>query len=257
VLAGGVANAGAVVRTGDRVYRPAGPQSPTVHGFLRYLRRSGFDGVPEPLGIDGDRECLRFVPGDVPIPPFAQWALADDVLASMARLLRAFHDAAAGFVAPGDALWDVELAPPGGGPVVCHHDVCMENVVFRHGQAVALLDFDFAAPGSPLNDLACFARMCVPIDTAEDMERIWGARLDPFVRLKVLADAYGLAPGRTGLVELLGRQLAQAPAFVRRRVEAGDPAFTKMWVETGGAARYERRARWFGDHRAQLVAAIG
>ena len=30
-----------------------------------------------------------------------------------------------------------------GGPIVCHNDVCLENVVFRDGEAVGLLDFDF------------------------------------------------------------------------------------------------------------------
>ena len=30
--------------------------------------------------------------------------------------------------------------------MVCHNDVCLENVVFRGGAAVALLDFEFAAP---------------------------------------------------------------------------------------------------------------
>ena len=29
---------------------------------------------------------------------------------------------------------------------MCHNDVCPENVVFRDGIAVALLDFEFAAP---------------------------------------------------------------------------------------------------------------
>jgi thiamine kinase-like enzyme len=48
--------------------------------------------------------------------------------------------------------------------VICHNDVCLENVVFRGGLAVALLDFDFAAPGRPTFDSAAFARMCVPVD---------------------------------------------------------------------------------------------
>ena len=63
------------------------------------------------------------------------------------------------------------MADPEGGPVVCHNDVCLENVVFRDGEAVALLDFDFAAPGRPVYDLACFARMCVPIDDDENRAR--------------------------------------------------------------------------------------
>ena len=45
------------------------------------MRASGFAGVPEPLGVDADgREWLRFIPGDVPIPPFPAWATTDDAL---------------------------------------------------------------------------------------------------------------------------------------------------------------------------------
>ncbi len=56
------------------------------------------------------------------------------------------------------------MADPAGGRIVCHNDVCLENVVFRDGLAVGLLDFDFAAPGRPAYDLAQMARMCVPVD---------------------------------------------------------------------------------------------
>lgn len=33
-----------------------------------------------------------------------------------------------------------------GDALIGHNDVCLENIVFRQGVAVALLDFDFAAP---------------------------------------------------------------------------------------------------------------
>ena len=42
---------------------------------------------------------------------------------------------------------------------MCHNDVCPENVVFRDGIAVALLDFEFAAPGRPVYDVAQLARI--------------------------------------------------------------------------------------------------
>ena len=80
------------------------------------------------------------------------------------------------------------------GEVICHNDVCPENVVYRGGTAVALLDFDFAAPGSRVYDLARLALMTVPVDTPEDAARTGRGDLDPFARLRVVADAYGLAP---------------------------------------------------------------
>ena len=77
----------------------------------------------------------------------------DTALASIAGLLRGLHDAARGFDHR-EFTWDDSLADPAGGTLVCHNDVCPENVVFRDGIAVALLDFEFAAPGRPVYDLA-------------------------------------------------------------------------------------------------------
>ena len=80
------------------------------------------------------------------------------------------------------------MADPVGGEVMCHNDVCLENVVFDNGEAVALLDFDFAAPGRREFDVAAFARMCVPIDDDINAARLgWEsndrpARLRPGVR---------------------------------------------------------------------------
>ena len=56
VFAGAVANAGQVVPVGGHVLRPANGRSATVHAFLSALRASGLDGVPRPVGIEGDRE---------------------------------------------------------------------------------------------------------------------------------------------------------------------------------------------------------
>jgi len=125
ILRGGVANAGAVRRLGDVVLRPANENSATIHALLRHVRRTGFDGVPEPLSFvpDGE-ERLVFIPGDVPFPPFPRWSQTDDVLASTVKLLRRFHDATVGFVAPEGATWSKEMADPRGGEVISHHAVC-------------------------------------------------------------------------------------------------------------------------------------
>jgi hypothetical protein len=45
--------------------------------------------------------------------------------------------------------WPRALADPAGGTILCHNDVCPDNVVFRDGRAAALIDFDLAAPGRP------------------------------------------------------------------------------------------------------------
>lgn len=141
--------------------------------------------------------------------------------------------------------------------MVCHNDVCLENVVFRDGRAVGLLDFDFAAPGRPIFDLAAFARMCVPIDDDLSASRLGFGAVDRPVRLRLVADAYGLdANGRRDLIQHLDRPMRGGGAFVQRRVEAGDPNFIRMLEEMGGMGRYDRRLRWWEESRDTFVSAL-
>lgn len=260
VLQGGVANAGAVVRVGDHVLRPTNRHSPAIHAFLAHLRAAGFDGVPEVIGVEPDgRERLSFIAGDVPVPPYPEWSRSDDVLASTAGLLRRFHDATVGFVVPAGATWSEEMADPapGDAAVICHNDVCPENVVFRGGAAVALLDLDFSAPGRREFDVASMARMCVPTEPDEYAARTGRGGLDPFARLRVVADGYGLeGRARTDLVEVLGEQIERGGEFVRRRVEAGEQAFIHMWDAMGGQQRFDVRRRWFESNRDRFVDAL-
>ncbi|MEU4181182.1 aminoglycoside phosphotransferase family protein, partial [Streptomyces sp. NPDC026589] len=97
MLSGGLANAGAVVRHGDAVERPAPPHAALLHAHLRALREQGFDGVPVPLGVSasGRRERLSYVPGEVAVAPHPPWAWTDGALRSVGALLRRMHDAAA------------------------------------------------------------------------------------------------------------------------------------------------------------------
>lgn len=256
-LAGGIANAGRVVRVGAHVLRPPSPHAGSIHAFLRALSAAGFEGAPRPVGIDADgRERLEFVEGDVPIPPYPDWSQSDTALASVARLLRALHDAARGFDARG-RTWNAGLADPAGGTLVCHNDVCPENVVFRDGIAVALLDFEFAAPGRAVYDLAHLARLCVPIEDELDQTRLGWHPADRAARLRVVADAYGLdRAGRAELLPAIDDAIDRLEAAVRRSVEAGDPNAVALWNRTGGGERYDRRRRWWTAHRAEFATAL-
>ncbi len=160
-LDGGIANAGRVVRVGPHILRPSSPYSGSIHAFLRAVRHAGFEGALVPVSIDEDgRERLVFIDGEVPLAPYPDWSQSDTALASIAGLLRGLHDAARGFD-PLGLTWNDSLADPASGTLVCHNDVEPSNVVFRDGIAVALLDFEFAAPGRPVYDLAHLARLCV------------------------------------------------------------------------------------------------
>ena len=257
-LAGGIANAGQVVRVGPHVLRPSSPYSGSIHAFLRAVRDAGFEGAPSPVGIDEDgRERLVFIDGEVPVPPYPDWSQSDTALASIARLLRGLHDAAHAFD-PAGLSWNDILADPAGGTLVCHNDVSPENLVFRDGIAVALLDFEFAAPGRPVYDLAHLARLCVPVEDDFDQARLGWRLADRAARLRVVADAYGLdRDGRAELLTAMDDAIARLEAAVRRSVDAGDPNAVEMWNRTGGSERYDRRRRWWIAHQDDFAVALG
>lgn len=261
VLHGGVANAGAVVRVGEHVLRPSNRHSISIHRFLRDVREVGFTGASDPIGIDPDgRGRLVFVPGDVAVPPYPSWAQEDSALASIAGLIRRMHDASVGVDLDG-ATWSDEMADPdhprGDGTVMCHNDVCLENVVFHDGEAIALLDFDFAAPGRREHDIACFARMCVPVDDDTSSAGLGWTPADRPARLRLVCDEYGFdADGRAGVLACLSGSIARGGEFVRRRVEAGEQAFIEMWESMGGQERFDRRRRWWASERHRFEHAL-
>ena len=228
-----------------------------MRGLLLSLRAAGFEGAPLPAGMAEDgRERFVFIEGDVPLPPYPAWAQSGEALASVAELLRRFHHASGSFD-PSGAAWSAELADPAGGRMICHNDVCLENVVFRHGAAVALLDFDFAAPGRPVYDLAQFARLCVPVDDDISAARLGWHPADKPARLRLVADSYGLdVSSRRELLEVMGGSIARGGEFVRRRVDAGDPNFISMWNAMGGMERFDRRRRWWAAQRQDFAAAL-
>ena len=212
--------------------------------------------VPRPLPAQEDgRERLSFVPGDVPIPPYPPWAQTDEALASLATLMRQFHNAAGAVMAQG--VWSSELADPQGGPIICHNDVCLENVVFRNGSAIAFLDWDFAAPGRPVYDLAQMARMCVPVDDDVSASRLGWVKANTPARLRLVSDAYGLGgEARRELLSVMDDSMRSGGLFVLQRVEAGDPNFIRMWESIGGMERYDRRREWWSAVRNDFELAL-
>ncbi|MGW2473406.1 phosphotransferase [Streptomyces sp. NPDC001665] len=257
-LVGGMANAGAVFRRGELVDRPAPRHARTLHAYLRGLKAHGFDAAPAPVGLTADgREQLTFLPGDVALPPFPDWAMTGAALASVGSLLRRLHAAGAAGAVDTRAEWPPDLADPEGGTMVCHNDVCPDNVVFRDGRAAALIDFDRAAPGRPLWDLAMTARYWAPMLDPGSAAVLYPPGLDAAVRLRILADGYGLpAADRAELPGVIEQATEVCRAFVARRVADGDPVYVRALAERGGWERWDRVQTWLVDHRRTFTAAL-
>jgi thiamine kinase-like enzyme len=126
--------------------------------------------------------------------------------------------------------------------------------VFRDGEAVVLLDWDFAAPGRPLWDVAAVMSMWGPVrDPSDPVPGMEG--LDPFARARVIADAYGLnAEQRAAIPDVFVERLSIS--LVERRAATGEQAFVEMLERQGGAGRAERRRRWLADNMDAVRAAM-
>ena len=198
-----------VWRFGATVRRPCRPFTATVQAYLRHLRSRGVDFVPEPLGYDESGwEILAFVEGEVPDEPVPDTVWPDEILGSLARLIRRLHDAAAGWEPPPDAVWGSIPGQDGVSvpalfdrpELVAHQDYCPGNVVFRDGLPAALIDFDLARPTSRVSDCVNAMYWWVPLLDPRD-RRPAARELDVGRRIRAFADAYGMsAPQRAAVV---------------------------------------------------------
>lgn len=243
----------APVRIGDTVRRTAGSSRGSVRDLLLHLESVGFDDAPRHLGTDDQgREVLTWIEGDVPLPPYPAWAMTDRALADLGALVRRLHEATATF-GGSTADWSTQWADPGGGSVICHNDLYPENVVFRDGRAVALIDFAMAAPGRPLWDVAIAAEVWSPLGDPDRRDQ-HPANLDGIARLGVLARAYGLEPERAEeLVDVLIHERAQSTANIRAEIAAGNESWIRDWADAGGDDRAAADDAWIARHRAALI----
>ncbi|HEY4975910.1 MAG TPA: phosphotransferase [Gaiellaceae bacterium] len=234
-----------VVRRGDRLYRPERPWSESVMRLLAHIRRSGFDGAPEPLGFDSGCEVLGWIEGEVEDRSTVD--LDYDSLRPAARLLRRYHDATAGFE-PKGLVWQFPAEQPV--EVLLHGDAAPYNCVFRGDRPVAWIDFDTARPGPRLNDVAYAAyRFCLIREPLGDLSPQDAERVREFV------DAYGLGDEeRARLPETMVERLRWLAALVHARAATGDAAFSAHLAD-GHAELYAGHADVI-EHSTELRSAL-
>ena len=212
----------------------------------------GFDGAPRLLGVDDEeREVLTFIPGDAVTPPYPAWALTDDALRSVAHLLRRYHQAVAGFD-PAGHDWPNVAPPEFDEGMVCHNDLNLDNVIFRDGRAVALIDFDWANPGSPVWDVACAVRLWSPLRPDHyigDARR--GLALD---RMRTFVTAYGVELDPERLVRAVRLNHDRMYRLIEDGAGAGVAGFAAYWAESEQRAAETRT--WYAEQHDTLVAAL-
>ena len=159
----------------------------------------------------------------------------DEAVIAAARVLRRLHDATAG-----SPLAD-------GHEAVCHNDPSPCNYVFVTGRPAALIDFDHAAPGDRLRDVA-YAGWLWTISADDGPPIPEQAR-----RLGLMASAYGLRDSALLL-----------DAVLRRQDENLEDALARSGSSEPGVAAYGRASAawqreqmtWLRDHVGEFRAAL-
>jgi len=240
-LPGGYINP--IVRIGDTVRRPLGPNAAFVHRLLAFLEDLGFEAAPRFLGIDEEgREVLSFIEGHV------AWAgqqppgvCSDESLIGVARLVCRLHDVTAGT----ELVADQE--------VVCHGDLSPKNTVYRDQgmgfRPAALIDWDHATPGRRIDDVADmlwhYLCPCPRNDT-------------PLLRHRFLAmcDAYGLdAAPRAGLIAVMHRRMRDVMYGIALKAAHGSLPHQRLMV-MGALDSICEQADWVAANLDDLQAAV-
>jgi hypothetical protein len=244
-----------LVRVGDTVRRPHQPQSYAVAAYLDHLERVGFDASPRYLGRDdAGRDVLTFMTGDVAGDPPEPWALADALLASVARLVKRLHEASEGYDPTGEPFPE-RFGAPEPAELVAHMDVTPQNVIVRDGEAVGLIDFDLARPTTRFLDSLNAAMHWVPLRDPVDL-RPGSEDLDQYARLRIFADAYGWAEAeRRQLVQVAADGAEVSWGRMKERAETLGGGWERMWNEGVGDVILRRRA-WLLANEQRIVRAL-
>ncbi|HTT91056.1 MAG TPA: hypothetical protein VMF65_15990 [Acidimicrobiales bacterium] len=95
------------------------------------------------------------------------------------------------------------------------------------------------------------------MEAPEGVSELGLGDLDPFGRLRLVADGYGLLSNRATLVDAIDDAIAVRDEFVERHVRAGEPGFRAMWHRMGGRSRFEHRKQWLARNRQRMLEALG
>jgi hypothetical protein len=222
-----------LTRVGPAVRHPRHPWSSATRALLEHLSEVAFMPSPRLVGTDGDADLLSYIPGASGADGWAP-AVTEEGLAAAARLLRSYHDAVRDWRPEIEPVWfDGSVGTGGPGEVVCHGDFGPWNIVWDGTTPVGLLDFEYARPGDPLNDVAYACEYFVPFrDDAECLRWLrYPEPPDRRRRLLIFAESYGPSSA-DGLVDRVIAIQSDMRALVARLAGEGFPRQVEQ-VTTG------------------------
>ena len=210
-----------IVRVGNTVRRHPKGNAAFVHDLLLFLEDHDFDFAPRFLGMDEQgRDIYSYLEGQTWLSSGS--GLSDDLLVQAARAIRSYHDITAGST----------LAQ--GHEIVAHHELGPHNTIFQENRLIGFIDWDDAAPGTRLRDLANAVYNYVDVShwanqTADEQAR----------RIHLICAAYGW-DDPIALINDFEADLQQA---LRNHEQAG---------RTGAIKIFEEEVSWMRQRAQEL-----
>lgn len=252
-LPGGRSHPGEVFRRGTTLVRPVGDGA-----WVEVLRRINdvFDAAPRVIATVERTVLVEWQDGDAP-QDLGRAPLSDlRTVTALGGLLRRLHDATAPLASEFHSTSTGLADPTGATEVICHGDPLPGNIVFQSGVPVALIDWEYAAPGRRAWDLAVAVRWWSPFRAPENL-RAGEEHLDPAARACALLAGYGAeATLAADVAALMVESHRVAAANAYRLVRARGADGFRRWVERGGERRLEADRVWLSRHSGAVLAAL-
>ncbi|MEU6301348.1 phosphotransferase [Streptomyces chartreusis] len=242
-----------VRRVGDTIRRPVREWTPAVHSLLQHLESVGFRKAPRALGVDGREEVLSLLHGEPAFKPWPPFLRSAHGLVELGHWLRDYHQAVRDFRPSPGTGWQLREEKWQPGMVIRHGDLGPWNSIWDGDRLTGFIDWDFAAPGYAIDDLAQLAWYAVPLrptDPERDQDVTDMTMLR--TRLAVLCSAYGAQPPAV-LDALEGLQDREAERIRRLGARGIEP--WASFLARGDAMEMREEAHWLQKNRGLLLGA--
>ncbi|PPA71692.1 aminoglycoside phosphotransferase family protein [Jeotgalibacillus proteolyticus] len=254
-LTGG--NISAVYLAGGTVRREMTEGSERIHALLKHLENKSYPYSPRFLGIDEKgREILTYIEGEAGNYPLKNEMWSNEALIRVAKMQRAYHDAVEDFEF--DEKWLSTDGTPEKREIICHNDFAVYNIIFSGGMPVGVIDFDMAAPGPKIWDIAYTLYTCIPLSRFYLLESGEKCRYDSSVhtadrkdRIALYFHAYGVSCPEN-IINTVILRLEGLCQTIQRKAQEGDPSFLKM-VDEGHLDHYKKDIHFIQVHWEEWI----
>lgn len=160
----GTGSVNQVQRIGSTIHRPTYEWTSTVDHLLMHLHQKGLPEIGAPLGLHTDGKSIyTYLPGSAALRPWPAIIKTTKGLESLCAFLLRYHEAQMDYQSPENSIWYIPEDHLQIGNIIRHGDFGPWNTLWQDGQLSGVIDWDFAEPGTAIQDFAQLAWYTVPL----------------------------------------------------------------------------------------------